>query len=220
MKMKNIPVLAIAMLASSAVHSTTFDFAAVADNEGDPLTTYGLVGGERGADVFTFTRDGISVTATGFDGSGLTNDAYFAYLDEGDAGLGVCQVLNGDQCAPNSDDNVTTDESLLLTFNQRVTIDTTTFVNGDHGINFSDDFQLTIDNGPTVTYSLMNIFIMDLTGTTFEFFNPNTGGGSTVSNDKQFYINTLDVTVVPVPAAAWLFGTGLIALVGVARRKS
>lgn len=31
---------------------------------------------------------------------------------------------------------------------------------------------------------------------------------------------TADVRVVPVPAAAWLFGTGLIGLVGVARRRA
>jgi len=30
----------------------------------------------------------------------------------------------------------------------------------------------------------------------------------------------MDLTPVPVPAAAWLFGTGLIGLVGVARRKA
>ena len=28
-----------------------------------------------------------------------------------------------------------------------------------------------------------------------------------------------DFTVVPVPAAVWLFGSGLLGLVGVARRK-
>ena len=33
--------------------------------------------------------------------------------------------------------------------------------------------------------------------------------------------NTLavDLAPIPVPAAAWLFGTGLIGLIGVARRK-
>jgi hypothetical protein len=28
-----------------------------------------------------------------------------------------------------------------------------------------------------------------------------------------------DVVVVPVPAAVWLFGSGLLGLVGIARRK-
>ena len=30
----------------------------------------------------------------------------------------------------------------------------------------------------------------------------------------------VDVPAVPVPAAVWLFGSGLIGLVGIARRKS
>ncbi len=125
------------------------------------------------------------------------------------------------QCSPSSDDNVTYEETLKLVFDQKVTIDTTTFVNGNHGTDFArdSDFTLSIDNGAAVSYSLINIFEMDLTGTTFEFYNPNSGGGSTVSNNQQFYINTLDVTAVPVPAAAWLFGSGLIGLVGIARRR-
>ena len=43
-----------------------------------------------------------------------------------------------------------------------------------------------------------------------------------VGADKSdhFYIRNADVTVVPVPAAAWLFGTGLLGLVAVARRRS
>ena len=220
--MRNLPVLAFTLLASSVAHSVTFDFADVADNLNDPLATYGLVGGERGATAFTFTRDGISATTTGFNG--VTGAVYSAYLDSSfsgrEGGLGVCQILNGDQCAPSSDDNVTTNESLLLTFDQLVTIDTTTFVNGNHGTMFSNDFQLSIDGGAMMTYALTNVFTTNLTGTTFEFFNPNMGGGSAVSNDQQFYINTLEVTAVPVPAAVWLFGTGLIGLVGVARRKA
>ena len=39
----------------------------------------------------------------------------------------------------------------------------------------------------------------------------------TFSGGQTFEI---DVAVVPVPAAAWLFGTGLVGLIGVARRKA
>jgi hypothetical protein len=48
-----------------------------------------------------------------------------------------------------------------------------------------------------------------------------TGGacpGSIVTGPVD-YIPGVDVSSVPVPAAAWLFGSGLIGLVGVARRK-
>lgn len=39
------------------------------------------------------------------------------------------------------------------------------------------------------------------------------GGGA------QFYIEGLNVNPVPIPAAVWLFGSGLLGLVGIARRK-
>ena len=209
------PILAAAFIFTfSSAEAATFDFAAIADGD----NSYGLSGGEQGASSLTFNKDGLSVTATGFNG--INNDPYFAYLDAGTAGLGVCQnITDKAQCTPSSDDNVTFEETLKLVFDQKVTIDTTTFVNGDHRTDFEGDFTLSIDSGAAVTYSLINIFEMDLTGTTFEFYNPNSGGGSTVSNNQQFYINTLDVTAVPVPAAAWLFGSGLIGLVGIARRR-
>ena len=35
----------------------------------------------------------------------------------------------------------------------------------------------------------------------------------------QFYIDGIKVSAVPVPAAVWLFGSGLIGLVGIARRN-
>ena len=49
----------------------------------------------------------------------------------------------------------------------------------------------------------------------FDFFgfSIESANGSVVSTD---FINT---AVVPVPAAAWLFGSGLLALLGISRRK-
>jgi len=209
-------VLLVGVMSLPAIASaTTFDFAAIADGD----ASYGVAAGERGASSFTFSKDGISVTATGYSSTDPTQ-AYSAYLDSGNAGLGVCQVLtSGKQCSPSSDDNVTYLESLKLVFDQVVTIDLTTFVNGDHYNNFTGNFVLQIDGGAATTIALTHLFDTSLTGTEFIFSNPNSGGGSTVSNDKQFYINSLSVQAVPVPAAAWLFASGLLGLAGAARRR-
>ena len=40
-----------------------------------------------------------------------------------------------------------------------------------------------------------------------------------INTNAHFYISGLNVTAVPVPAAVWLFGSGLLGLIGVARRK-
>jgi len=217
--MKNLyKILIIASLGFGInANAATFDFGTIAN------------GNEYGAESITFTDGGVSVTATGWDGLGIHEGTpdYFAYLDSGNAGLGVCQNLNGDQCTPTSDDNVTYGETLRLTFDQEVNISKIDFVNGDHGTTFTGDFVLSIDGGVQNTYALTNIFAMGgLNGTVFDFYNPNTGGGSNVSNDQQFYINNLSSGArgltppeVPVPASVWLFGSGLIGLVGVARRK-
>ena len=47
---------------------------------------------------------------------------------------------------------------------------------------------------------------------------PNTWGIG-FGSDEQALV-AVDLTAVPVPAAVWLFGSGLLGLVGVARRKS
>ena len=45
--------------------------------------------------------------------------------------------------------------------------------------------------------------------------------GASYSINQQMFISVLDVRnlTVPIPAAAWLFGTGLIALIGAAKRR-
>lgn len=48
-------------------------------------------------------------------------------------------------------------------------------------------------------------------------FNTNTGGASTQVEIREVQFG---IGEVPVPAAAWLFGSGLLGLVGVARRRA
>ncbi|MES2366828.1 MAG: hypothetical protein V4563_13200 [Pseudomonadota bacterium] len=44
--------------------------------------------------------------------------------------------------------------------------------------------------------------------------------GSLRYNDSGIALNTTGVAPVPVPAAAWLFGSGLLGLIGISRRKT
>jgi len=204
----------MSLLATGHATAAVFDFAAIANGD---ITVSGITG-EQGAASFVLTVDGITLTASALNGD-------YAYLDSfyngNPGGLGVCGTLTGSaQCDPSSDDNVTFGETLFLSFDQPVTIDTTVMRNGTHGTSFTGNFELSIDGGAAVSYGLTNIFDTNLTGTTFAFYNPNAGGSSGVSNDQQFYLQSLTVNPVPVPAAVWLFGSGLLGLAAAARRKA
>lgn len=50
--------------------------------------------------------------------------------------------------------------------------------------------------------------------------NGNQTADSKLNNSYAWAVRTGDVAAVPVPAAAWLFGSGLLGLIGVARRKA
>jgi len=195
------------------------------------------IGVEFGASSIIFVPGGVTITATGtFDSNNVPYDGVetpaYAYLDgdaNGNAGLGVCQTLNGNQCTPNSDDNVTYGETLRLVFDQVVTFDAITFTNGNHGTSFAADADIVITSGGYInTLDLTSTFDVSplSSGTVFEFYNPNTGGGSNVSNDYQFYLNNItfstgskSISEVPAPAAVWLMGSGLLGMIGFARRR-
>jgi len=53
----------------------------------------------------------------------------------------------------------------------------------------------------------------------FGFSSGSQGAGSKSVNLFAWSVRPGDVSVVPVPAAVWLFGSGLIGLMGLARRK-
>jgi len=227
MNIKNKLILtSAALLLTANTSAATFDFENIADNESPTATldsfTDNPVGplytGERGAFEMNFSSGGINLTATAKSNDG-NDEPYFAYLDAGNAGLGVCKNATGgsteDQCNPSNDDNVTPGEVLVLEFDQKVTITDTTFRNGGHGDSFSGTFDLTIDDVDLGPFDLEYLFTTHLTGTTFEFSNANLSE----TNEYQFYIETMEVAAVPIPAAAWLFGSALIGLAGIKRKK-
>ena len=47
----------------------------------------------------------------------------------------------------------------------------------------------------------------------------NWGGGEPDYNDLTYLFTNVSTTAVPVPAAVWLFGSGLVGLIGIARKK-
>ncbi len=117
-------IIGLLMIAPGA-RAATFDFEAIAD--ASP--------GEFGAPSIVFNDSGIQLTATGR--SFLNHlTTYNAYLDAGNAGLGVCKVLAVGQCNPSNDDSVTLNEIVQLSFNKLVTVTSITFRDGDHGTTF------------------------------------------------------------------------------------
>jgi len=66
-----------------------------------------------------------------------------------------------------------------------------------------------------------NYYVVDETGNPNTTFKPvyNTDFGFETTGIGAFYYATVTPSAVPVPAALWLFGSGLFGLVLVARRK-
>ena len=197
--------LGLVVFGHSANATIVYDFAALAS-------------GNEGA--FTSTTIG-GITLSGSAESQDGNSTYTAYLDDVsgglEAGLGVCKVLDNEgDCDPSSDDNLLGIELLALTFSEEVWIADIYFRNADHGTTFDRgaDFEVSIDGGAFVSYTLENMFSAGFTGTTFEFI-----ADDIVSNDgDQLYINKLIVNT-PEPGTLIMMIIGL-GLLGLSRRKS
>ena len=69
----------------------------------------------------------------------------------------------------------------------------------------------------TITYS--TTLGADVTGGLSLLFKADCGANVGCNIDAYIDNVVIDTAVVPVPAAVWLFGSGLVGLVGVARRK-
>ena len=164
---------------------------------------------------------GLNITFHAYDG----NNNAFAYFDSSPvsvtntAGLGVCSVLRGSQlnsdeygggtneCNPGSDDNVTSGESVMLTFDFVVDMHSLQFTNGGHKPVLGTD-TLLINGGE---YTFDQASAIHFVGQSISFAY----GGSSAN---QFYLIGATGSV-PAPAALGFFGLGLAGL-GFARRRS
>ena len=206
--MRNLLTLAASTLLASAIAASaaTLDFAAEA------------AGNERGvADGTTLSISGLDVTFTATGGS-----AYFDDVSGGrDGGLGVCTTLTASaQCNPSSDDNISANEAVFLTFANSGFIDSGLFRDADHYL-FNGFFEYSLNGGADwLTAAVVNGL--------FNFNSAFTEAGLGFrSIGYQFYVTELgssngagiSVNPVPLPAGMVLLGTGIAAF-GVWSRKN
>ena len=179
--------------------------------------------GEAGFQNLLIDADGENLDIF-INNGGSAGKVYFDADSGGPGGLGSCRNLDANaQCVPNSDDNLTllADEAIRMDFS----LDGPIFTAATFGdFTFRDDNHQLINGTVSVNhasgYSVLDVVngIADFSvigASSFLVFNADGGAGST----SNYYISEANISAVPVPAAVWLFGSGL-GLLGWMRRKA
>jgi len=193
--------------------------------------------------------DAAGSTAPDFTGSNISSEAGFASIvldvdgenldisiwDSADGnpyfdadsggkpgGLGSCRVLDSAaQCVPNSDDNLTISEAETLNLEfltdasqpQLMTFGDFVFRDDDHNL-FNGSIQVAHAGGSSIISVTDGIGDLSSIGaSTFLIFNSQAGA------TDNYYISGVDVNIVPIPAAVWLFASAL-GLVGWMRKRA
>ena len=192
---------------ASQANATTVDFFTLANDKEE-----GFISRSWGPMTVTATKNG-------------DNDPY-AYLDSGNAGLGVCGDVDANaQCDPGNDDNVTSGEYLTFTFSVDTWIESIS-VNSNHdSINYFQDLNAQKDSvllGGVSTFVSTYGSKINYNDLIFTDFLVDAGESFTLGYDnKQFYMSEIVFSPAPVPepSTILLFGAGLAGLAGLSRRK-
>lgn len=180
-------------------------------------------------------RGGQPLTFGDLDVKGYTDgSSSYAYLDSGYlAGLGVCDgpILSGttgtdNKCktttGPNtgaSDDNLQLGEMLEFVFSTKKQIEVG--INGPHKSANGESVLIWTDAGAwdllTVVAGKITLGVQHVGLMTLKIFGQGDFGQNGRETTTNLYV--AGINEVPLPAAAWLFGSALLGLAGLRRRK-
>ena len=217
--LKTIKTLSLAaafgITGTIAAQAAVFDFADITDTlvgEGTWDNQVGPLG---------LTDAGITVMAGAAVADG--SQPAWAYLDGGNAGLGVCSatITGAAQCDPASDDNVGVNagggsvEQLSLNFSEEVTLFSLILRDSTHNL-LADGTSILITNiadsfSANFTVGVSNL--LDWGSSTDWGFQVN------ADLDPEFYISKIHVSPVPLPAGGLLLLAALGGLTAARRRR-
>lgn len=238
----SVTAVSAVLFAQAAMASTTWDFRTGGSAHSE--TGAGAYGNMR-----TFTEDGMDVVANAWSDTDGAQPPYLfeeANLGRYSTGLGVCNTGEGSvaSCTGNDPlhqvDNVAQGDWVLFQFDQNMIFESIVidpFGNWDRDVTYfaggtANPLDLTgfdvpglaglgfgpqVDDYNTQSSAPLTIDLGGVTGNSLLFgalFPPN-------GLKDRFKIRSLTATVVPVPAAVWMFGSalGMVVVRGRFRRK-
>lgn len=197
------------------------------------------------SNTWNYSAAGVSVQVTS---TGTGAGRYYSSVENA-IGVGNSSTNGGIGCADGGCSNIITGsgfnstEQLTFTFSEKVKLDSISLTQWENNLlGFGDAATLVFYDGNTQvgsqflqnsgqgTGDLIDNFALggiELTRFSITAYKgkKTVGGNSNVTAWSAFYVHHLDFTpippapVVPIPAAAWLMGSGLLGLAGLARRR-